>query len=133
MDSVVDGDDHAALFLLMLVEDLVRGPAPHVVPVVPSPVVVGDEPGVGLGLELADRGEVPAMEGRTPALLEDGAVEPLADGVVVGRPGGIRSWRSCFADQVGPERQCHVFGPVVREHGPDPDPVPSVVPAASGR
>ena len=43
--------------------------------------------GVGFGLELADRGEVPAMKGRTPALLEHGAMEALADRVVVGRTG----------------------------------------------
>ena len=71
----------------MAVEHLVRGPASHVLPVVPPAVVIGHEPRVGLGLELADRGEVTPVEGGTPALLEDGLVEPLTDGVVVGRPG----------------------------------------------
>ena len=56
----------------------------HVVAVVAPPAMVGDEPGISLGLELADRGEAPAMEGRAPALLQDRAVEALADGVVVG-------------------------------------------------
>ena len=71
----------------MVVEDLLRRAAPHVVAVVAPAVVIGDEPGVGFGLELADRSEVTAMEGRAPALLEDGAVEALAHSVVVGRAG----------------------------------------------
>ena len=57
----------------------------HVVAVVAPAVVIGDEPGVGFGLELADGGEVPAVKGRAPALLEHGALEPLTDRVVVGR------------------------------------------------
>ena len=64
--------------LLEGVEDVLRGPAPHVVPVVLAPLVVAHEPGVGLGLQLADRDEAPAVEGRAPALPEDGAVEALA-------------------------------------------------------
>ena len=68
----------------MVVQDLRRGPASHVVAVVPATVVVGHKPGVGFGLELADRGEVTPVEGGTPALLEDGLVEPFTDGVVIG-------------------------------------------------
>ena len=64
-----------------------RGAAAHVVAVVAPAVVVGDEPGVRFCLELADRGEVAAMEGGSPALLEHGALEPFADRVVVGRAG----------------------------------------------
>ena len=80
-----------------------RSPAPHVVPVVPPAVVIGDEPRVGLGLELAGRGEVTAVEGRTPALLEDGAVESLAArrcGWATG-PGSARG--ESLGHQVGPE------------------------------
>ena len=69
----------------MGVEDLLRGAASHVVAMVAATTVVGEQPGVGLGLELADRGEAPAVEGRAPALLEDGLVEALDHGVVVGR------------------------------------------------
>ena len=74
-----------------------RGTPAHVVAVVASAVVVGDEPGVGFGLELADGGEGTAVEGRGPALLEHGALETLADRVVVGRAGRILTWRSSFA------------------------------------
>ena len=45
--------------------------------------VVVDQPGVGFGLELADGGEPSAVEGRAPAFLEGGALEPFAHGVVV--------------------------------------------------
>ena len=62
-----------------------RGAAAHVVAVIAPPVVVGDEPGVRFGLELADRGEVATMEGGAPALFEYGALKTLADTVVVGR------------------------------------------------
>ena len=57
----------------------------HVVAVVASTMVIGDEPGIGFGLELADGAEVTAVEGRTPALLEDGLVEALDRRVVIGR------------------------------------------------
>ena len=59
------------------------GAAAHVVAVVAAAVVVADEPGVGLGLELADAGEAAAVERGAPALLQDGAVEAFAHGVVV--------------------------------------------------
>jgi hypothetical protein len=45
-----------------------RGAAPHVVAVVAPAMVVGHQPGVGFALELTDRGEVTAVEGRAPAL-----------------------------------------------------------------
>jgi len=64
-----------------------RGTSTHVVAVVAPAVVVGDEPGVGFGSELADGGEVTTVEGGTPAFLEHGALEALADRVVVGRAG----------------------------------------------
>ncbi len=67
------------------VEDLAQGPAPHEVAVIAPPCVVGDEEGVRLVLELADAAEVPPVEGRAPAVLEDRAVETLADGVVIRR------------------------------------------------
>ena len=54
------------------------GTAADVLAVVAPAVVVGDEPGVGFGLELADGGEVTAMDGRAPALLEHGALEAFA-------------------------------------------------------
>ena len=60
MDSAVD-DCHAALFLCGC-----RGPdgvyARYVVAVVASTMVIGDEPGIGFGLELADGAEVTAVE-----------------------------------------------------------------------
>ena len=109
------------------------GAAAHVVAVVAPAVVIGDEPGVGFGLELADRGEVTAMEGRSPALLEDGAVEALAHGVVVGRAGRDPLVTESLGRQVAPEVAGHVFGTVVAEDGPDPDPVAPIVRAAPGR
>jgi hypothetical protein len=50
--------------------------------VVAAPVVVADQPGVGLDLELSDRREAATVERRSPALLQDGAVEAFADRVV---------------------------------------------------
>jgi hypothetical protein len=104
-----------------------RCPAPHVVAVVAPAVVVGDQPGVGLGPELADRGEVTAVEGRAPALLEHGALKALADSVVIGGSGRDPLVAQTLGDQVGPEVSCFVLGPVVREDGPDPHPVAPVV------
>ena len=103
-----------------------RGTSAHVVAVIAPAVVVGDQPGVRFSLELADRGEVAAMEGRAPALLEHGPLEPLADGVVVGRAG---------RDAVVPEslgRQCldegagDVLGAVIRQDRPHGDPVTTI-------
>jgi hypothetical protein len=51
--------------------------------VVAALVVVGDEPGVGFALELADRGEVASVERWPPTFLEHGALEAFDDGVVV--------------------------------------------------
>jgi hypothetical protein len=65
------------------VEDLGGGTAAHVVAVVATPVVVAEQPGVGFGLKLADRGEAASVERRSPALLQGGAVEAFAHGVVV--------------------------------------------------
>ena len=65
------------------VEELCGGAAAHVVAVVAAAVVVTGEPGVGFGLELADRGEPAAVERGPPALLEGGALESFDDGVVV--------------------------------------------------
>src|SRR5262245_60429360 len=69
------GSWSCCLVLTVAVEDLAWGAAAHEVTVVASVMVVGDEPGVGLGLELADAGEAPAVECWTPALLQGGAVE----------------------------------------------------------
>lgn len=89
-------------------------------------MVVGDEPGVCFGLELADRGEVTTMKGRAPALLGHGALEPFADGIVVG--GSVR-------DAVAPqplggqgvdEGAGYIFAPVVRQDCPDPHPVTAI-------
>ena len=103
------------------------GPAPHVVAVVAPAVVIGDQPGVGFGLELADGGEVTAVEGRAPALLEDGLVEALADSVVVGRAGRDPLVTQALGHQVGPKVAGHVLGTVVAEDGADPDPVTPIV------
>ena len=99
-----------------------RSAAPHVVAVVPSSGVVGDEPGVGFGLKLADRGEVTAVEGRAPALLEDGLVESFAHGVVVGGAGWDPLVSQPLGHQVGPKVAGHILGPVVAQDGPDPHP-----------
>jgi hypothetical protein len=57
--------------------------AAHVVGVVAAAGVVVDEPGRGFGLELADRAEPATVERGSPALLQGGALEAFADGVVV--------------------------------------------------
>jgi hypothetical protein len=87
------------LVSLVVVEDLERGAPAHVVDVVAPAVVVGDERGVGFGAELADGEKVPAVKGRPPALLEHGALEPFAHGVVVG----------------GTSRDAHVSQPLGRQ------------------
>jgi hypothetical protein len=76
----------------VFVEDLAGCAAAHEVAVVAAAGVVAGEPGVGLGLELADGGEASTVEGGSPAFLEGGAVESFAHGVVVraaGRDGLI--------------------------------------------
>jgi hypothetical protein len=45
------------------------------------------EPSLELGVEVGQVGEVLAVEGRAVELLQRGALESLADGVVVGRGG----------------------------------------------
>ena len=103
-----------------------RGTSAHVVAVVAPAVVVGDEPGVGFGLELADGGEVAAVKGGAPALLEHGALEALADGVVVGRAGRDPHVPEPLRRQGVDERAGDVLGTVVREDRFDLDPVTAV-------
>ena len=75
--------------LMVVVEgqELGGGAAAHVVAVFAASLLVVDEPGVDLGLELADAGEAAPVERGSPALLQSGALEAFADGVVVGRAG----------------------------------------------
>jgi hypothetical protein len=67
----------------VVVEDLGRCAAAHVVAVVAASVVVAQQTGVGFCLELANRAEPSAVERGAPAFLEGGAVEAFDDGVVV--------------------------------------------------
>src|ERR1019366_10375119 len=97
--------------------------APHVVAVVAPTVVVGDQPSVGFGLKLADRGEVTAVEGRAPALLEDGLVESFAHGVVVLGAGWDPLVSQPLGHAVGPKVAGHILGTVVTQDGPDAHPV----------
>lgn len=101
--------------------ELLRRAASHEVAVVAPAGVVVDQPGVDLALELTWAGEPTPVERRSPALLEGGALEALAHGVVVGR-----ARRAAVVDQsLGRHRGCEgpgqVLGPVVGEHGPDDD------------
>ncbi len=106
-----------------------RGAASHVVAVVAPTMVVGHQPGVGFGLELADGGEAAPVEGRAPALLEDGLVEALAHRAVVWRTGRDPMVPELLGDQGRDEgSRPHIFGTVVTEHGPDPDPVTPIGP-----
>ncbi len=108
------------LVSLVVVEDLLRRTSAHVVAVVAPAPVVGDEPGVRLGLELADGGEVPSVEGRAPALLEHGALEALTDRIVVGRAGRDAVMPDPLGGQGVDEGAGDVFGPVVGQDRPDP-------------
>jgi hypothetical protein len=45
------------------------------------------QPALGLGVEVDQASDVLALEVRAVVLLEGGALEALADGVAVGRPG----------------------------------------------
>jgi hypothetical protein len=96
-----------------------RGTSAHVLAVVAPAVVVGDEPGVGFGLELADRGVVAAVEGRAPALLEHGPLEALADGIVVGRAGRDPDVTQSFGRQGVDEGAGHIFAPVIGQDRSD--------------
>src|SRR3954464_1827649 len=99
----------------VLVEYLAGCSAVHEVAVVAAAGVVAVEPGVGLGLELAGAGEAAAVERGAPALLEGGAVEACAHGVVVRAAGWDRLVTDPAAGEVPPEALV-VLGPVVAEH-----------------
>ena len=99
-----------------------RGTSPHVVAVVAPAMVVGDEPGVCFGLELADRGEVTTMKGRAPALLGHGALEPFADRIVVGGSGRDAVVPQPLGGQRVDEGSGYVFAALVRQDCPDPAP-----------
>jgi len=105
-----------------------RGTSAHVVAVVAPTVVVGDEPGVRLGLELADGAEVPAVKSGAPALMEHGALETLADGVVVGRAGRDSDVAQSLGRQGVDEGAGDVLGPVVGQDRPHRDPVTAIEP-----
>src|SRR5215207_2981994 len=106
----------------VVVEHLGGSAAAHVVAVVAAPVVIADQPGVGLALQLGDGTEAAAVERRSPALLEGGAVEAFAHGVVVRRP----RWDADVADltqcEAGREPGGDVLGPVVAHDGAHSDP-----------
>jgi hypothetical protein len=68
--------------------DGVGSAAAHEVAAVRPPGVVVLQPALELGVEVGEAGEVLAVEGRAVELLERGALEALADRVVVGR-----AWR----------------------------------------
>lgn len=103
-------------------EDLVRGAAAHVVAVVAAPGVVVDQPGVDLGLELADRAEASTMKRGTPAFLQGGALEAFNHGVVVRRPGWDPPVDKTFGGHSSLESDGVVFGAVVGQHRCDGDP-----------
>ena len=67
----------------MGVEDLAWGAAVHEVAVILAAGVVGHEPAIELGAELGEPVETAAVERGSPALLQRGALEPFAHGVVV--------------------------------------------------
>ena len=125
MASVVDGC-HAA-WLACGCRGSLEGSDRHVVAVVAPAAVVGDQPGIGFGLELTERGEATAMEGGAPALLEDGArgsARPRRCGWAIG-PG------CAHGEPLGHHRRGEgagvVLGTVVGEHGSDLDAVTPVV------
>ena len=68
--------------------------AAHEIAAVRPPGVVVLQPALELGVEVGEAGEVLAVEGRAVELLEGGALEALADRVVVGERGGMRWWRT---------------------------------------
>jgi hypothetical protein len=104
--------------------DGVGDAAAHEVAVVwPSGVVVL-QPALELGVEVGQAGEVLAVEGRAVELLEGGALEALADRVVVGERGGMRWWRTSRTARCSVKVLAGEFGTIVAEHpgelGPDP-------------
>ena len=101
------------LALLEAVEDLLRGPAPHVVPVVAPAVVVGDEPGVGLGLELADEVKRRRWKAGRQHSWRMVPWKRSHTELWLGDRGGIRTWVEVPGRQVGPEARGHILGTVV--------------------
>ena len=59
------------------------GATTHEVAVILAAGVVGDEPAVEFGAELGEPVEAAPVKGRSPAFLEDGALESFAHRVVV--------------------------------------------------
>jgi hypothetical protein len=97
---------------VVVVEDLVRGMSAHVVATVASAVLVGDESGVGFDLERAHEGEVPAVKGWPPVLLEYGALERSHTALWLGERIGILSCLSHLEARVSDEGAGHVLGAV---------------------
>jgi hypothetical protein len=96
----------------VVVEHLGGGAAAHVGAVVATPVVVADQTGVGLGLELSDAGEPAPVERWSPALLQDRGVEALAHGVVVRGPGRDPVMVQALGGEVGLEPVATYSGPL---------------------
>jgi hypothetical protein len=76
-----------SFLVVFVVEDLMGRGASHAVVVAAPTVGIRDEPGVRLAPGLDDGGEVRAVKGESPELLEDRLVGPLAGCVVVRRAG----------------------------------------------
>lgn len=75
-------------------------------------LVVGDEPGVHLALELTDGGEVPAVERRAPALVEDRLVNRSQTALRLGEWAGIRSWRRALVAKATLKARAWHSGPL---------------------
>src|SRR4029079_11564732 len=92
--------------------------AAHVVAVVAATVVVSPEPGVGLGLQLADAGEAATVEGGPPAFLQGGSLEAFAHRVVVRGTRRDPMVLEAAGGEVGAEPAGDPLGSVVGEHRP---------------
>jgi hypothetical protein len=92
-----------------------RAAAHEVAVVAPSGVVVL-QPALELGVEVGQASEVLTVEGRPVELLEGGALEALADRVVVGRPG----WDPVVTDakllEMAGEPMTGELGPIIGQH-----------------
>ena len=90
--------------------------AAHEVAVVGAASVVGLQPALELGVEVGQASEVLAVEGGPVELLEGGALEAFADGVVVGRARRDAMLADTEVLKVAGERLADELGAVVGQH-----------------
>jgi hypothetical protein len=98
--------------LAVAVEHLLRGAAAHVLAVVATPAVVGEEPGVGFCLELTDREDAAPVEAGLQHSWRwcRGSARRRSCGL--GERAGMRWWRRPRGRHVALDLLGHVLGTI---------------------